>query len=183
MMMRDLLSMAAAILAAAALSACSGGDPVPAGPFGNYDSDPGTQCIPLAGHAVASYGLEFVQNPTKTMATITSVTLRKDHGLKLVHAWAVPTAQLYGVGLGPPPPTFKVIGFRWNRRQAADGARVPQSTGKYDRMNLVLVLRLAPGRTQGRAAGVDVRYEVAGQHYYVPYKTAVVLATGKCPGA
>jgi hypothetical protein len=181
-MMRTLLGVVTAILVAATLNGCS--DPSETvGPFGNNDSAPGTQCIPLAGHTVASYGLEFVQNPTNTTATITSVTLRKNYGLQLVRVWAVPTnAQIYGVGLSPPPPTFKVIGWHWNHRHIAAGARVPHSTGKYDRMNLVLVVRLAPGKTGGRAAGVDVRYEVAGKHYYVPYRTAVVLRAGsRCP--
>jgi hypothetical protein len=132
----------------------------------------------MGRHTVATYGFDDVRNRAKTTAIIDMVSLRRPMGLQLLRAWAVRTRQVYGVGVGYPPPKWRVIGFHWDRRQPADGARVPHSTAKYDRMNLLLVVRLAPGRTRGRAAGVDVRYQVSGKLYYLPLETALVLKAG-----
>ena len=174
MIRRILLAVTAAL--AAAVTACSGQPAV--GPFGN-NTVPSAQCIPLAGHATATYGLDYVQNPTSTTATLTRVYLRDNHGLQVVAAWAVPsTEQIYGTSWGPPPPHFKILGWHWNRRQRADGARVPPTHGKYDRLNLALVLRLAPGRKRGRAAGVNVAYRLRGASYLIRHQTAVILRAG-----
>jgi hypothetical protein len=52
---------------------------------------------------------------------------------------------------------FKVVKWQWNHRMVAAGARVPPpSAGKYFRMNILAVVRLAPGFTRGRAAGIDM---------------------------
>ena len=123
MIRRALLTVAAGILVIATVSSC---DSLGVGPFGNNDADPSSQCIPLAGHAVASYG------------------------------------------------------WRWGGRQPADGAQVGHTTGKYDRLNLVLVVKLAPGRRRGRAAGVNVRYTLGGRRYLIPFNTALSLSAGPC---
>jgi hypothetical protein len=65
----------------------------------------------------------------------------------------------------------------------ARGARVPPlSSGTYFRMNILVVVRLAPGFTRGRAAGVDVFYHVGDSHYYLKLLTAVAADTGICRG-
>src|SRR5215510_12053295 len=128
---------------AAALSSCSHG---PA-PF-DHPTSSGGQCIPLAGAKVVTDGLEMIQNRATTVAVIDRVALRRPKGLLLDRAWVVPTdAQLYGAAHGyPPQHYFKVVGWHWDRRQLADGARVPPlSTHEYFRMNIVIVVRLAPG--------------------------------------
>jgi hypothetical protein len=176
MIKRALTGLAAALLAALALDAC--GSSSDAGPFGN-NTTPSGQCVPARPGQVISYGLSYVQNPTHHTATILHVFLRNNHGIRRVRAWAVPTMQLYGVGLGPPPPQFKVVGFQWNRRQPAQGAQVVPTHGKDDRLNLVMLITLAPGRTRGRAAGVNITYRLNGNTYLIPDRTFVVLAA-KC---
>jgi hypothetical protein len=166
---------AAALAAAAALCSCSSGPD----PFG-HPTSPGEQCIPLAGSKVVTDGLEEIQNRAATTAVIDKVALRRPKGLLLIRAWVVPTDQLFGAAHGYPPPTrFKVVGWHWDRRQPADGAKVPPlSTGKYFRMNILVVARLAPGFTRGRAAGIDMWYHVGGNNYYLRFQTALVAVAG-----
>jgi hypothetical protein len=130
-------------------------------------------------------GLEEVQNHATTTAVIDKVALRRPKGLVLDRAWVVPTdAQLYGAAHGyPPQHYFKVVGWHWDRRMLADGARVPPlSTGTYFRMNILVVVRLAPGFTRGRASGIDMWYHVGDKHYYLRFLTALAADTDSCRG-
>jgi hypothetical protein len=44
-------------------------------------------------------------------------------------------------------------GWQWARREPPDGAKVPHTTGKHDRVNLVIVLGLKSGVTSGQKTG------------------------------
>lgn len=55
MIQRILLSVAAVILAAVTLSAC--GHHLGAGPFGNNDAIPGTQCVPVSAGVDVHYNV------------------------------------------------------------------------------------------------------------------------------
>ena len=177
---RSRLTAAAGAILAAALCSCSG----PA-PFG-HPTSPGGQCIPLAGHPVVTDGMESFENHANTLAVVDKVALRNPKGLRLDRAWIVPTdAQLYGAAYGYPPQfhRFKVVRWHWDQRMLADGARVPPlSSGKYFRMNILVVVRLAPGFARGRAAGIDMWYHVGDSHYYLKYLTSLAADTGKCEG-
>ncbi len=131
-------------------------------------------------------GLEAVQNHANAMAVIDKVALREPKGLLLDRAWVVPTdASLYGSGYGYPPQfhRWKVPRWHWGKRMLAAGAGVPPlSSGKYFRMNILVVVRLAPGFTRGRAAGVDMWYHVGDSHYYLKFLTALAADTGICSG-
>lgn len=180
MIKRALISVAAVILAAVTLGACSQGG-LRVGPLGNPDHIPGTQCTPLAGHATTTDGLESVQNHHPgTTATLTGLRLRKDHGLIVVRSWAVPTQELYGVSYdGPPPRGYSVTGFQWDQARPVAGTKVTYSTG-FHRINLLVQVKLAAGRTRGRAAGIDVTYTQDGHPYLIPMRTALVVTTRRC---
>lgn len=172
------MRMAAAgmILAVAVLCSCSSGNGL--GPFG-HPTTPGEQCIALRGATVASDGLEAVQNHGTATAIIDKVALRRPRDLQLVGVWAVPAeGTLFGAQTGYPPGHVPLPGWHWTRRQHANGAKVPHTTGKYDRMNLVLTVRLPAGVTRGRAAGVDMWYHVGTNHYYLKFLTALVVLAG-----
>jgi hypothetical protein len=143
----------------------------------------GTQCIPLAGADVVTDGMDMFQNHGTRTAVIDKLALRRPEGLVLDRAWIVPTdAQLYGAAYGyPPPHRFSVVGWRWDRRQLANGAAVPPlSSGQYLRMNVVIVVRLAAGFKRGRTAGIDMWYHVGLSHYYRRFLTALVADRVRC---
>jgi hypothetical protein len=178
---RRMVTVAAGAILAAALCSCSSG---PA-PFG-HPTSPGGQCIPLAGAKVVTDGLEEVQNHATTTAVIDRVALRRPKGLVLDRAWVVPSdGSLYGAAYGYPPQfwRFKVPRWHWHRRMLAAGARVPPlSSGGYQWMNIVVVVRLAPGFTRGRAAGIDMWYHVADNHYHLAFQTALAADIASCEG-
>jgi len=90
--------------------------------FEQDDTMPGQQRRPLAGHAVATDGLESVRIRATTTGVFDNVALAKPKRLQLVRAWAVPTdGQLYGVRPGYPQPTWPANAWHWNRQQPADG--------------------------------------------------------------
>ena len=47
-------------------------------------------------------------------------------------------------------------------------------------MNILIVVRLAPGVSRGRADGIDVWYHLGGHHYYLKLLTALAADTGTC---
>jgi len=146
---------------------------------------PSVQCEPLAGHKLATDGLEVVRNHGTGTAVIDKVVLARPKGPLLKRAWAVPrTAEIEGMSWGAPPPRFHLVGWHWDQRHLAKGARVPPSAGKYDRTNLRAVVGLAPGVTRGIAAGLDIWYHVGGNYYHLRTKVALILLNRKsCPGA
>ncbi len=167
-----------AFLAAAAMASC-GSSGLLAGPFAE-PRIPSVQCEPLAGHQLATDGDEAVRNHGTATAVIDKVALARAKGLLLERAWAVPTtAQLEGMSWGAPPPPYHLLGWHWGRRHLGKGARVPPSTGKYDRTNLLVVVALAPGVTRGTAAGIDIWYHVGANHYHLRTKVALVVINRK----
>jgi hypothetical protein len=175
---KTLVVAAVGAILAVATSSCSSGPP----PFG-HPTTPGEQCIPLAGAKVVTDGMEGFQNSAATTAIVDKIALRKPKGLLLDRAWVVPTDHgLYGAAHGYPPQRyFQVPGWHWDRRQLADGAKVPPlSTGKYFRMNIVVVVRLVRGVSRGTAAGIDMWYHVGANHYYLRFETALVAVKHRC---
>jgi len=177
-----MLAVAAGAILAATVNACSSGSATP--PFG-HPTSPGGQCVPLAGAKVVTDGLESFQNHATATAVIDKVALRRPKGLLLDRAWVVPTGgQLYGAAHGyPPQHYFKVVGWHWDRRMLAAGAKIPPlSTGHYRWMNILVVVRPAPGVKRGRAAGVDMWYHVGDSHYYLRFLTAIAADRVSCSG-
>jgi len=161
------------ILAAAALSSCSSALPV--GPFGEPRS-PGTECIPLRGAKVITDGWEGVRNHSTTTAVIDRVALTHPKGLRVIRAYVVPAqGEWFGFQRGYPPGQYRLIGWQWDRRQDANGARVPPSTGKNDYWNLLLVIE--PVAARGTAAGIDIWYHVGSSNYHLRIETALVVPT------
>lgn len=168
---------AGVILAVTALCSCSSRSDA-LGPFG-HPTTPGEQCIALRGATVASDGMEAVQNHGKATAVIDKVALRRPKSLDLVRVWAVPSdGMLFGAQTGYPPGHAQIPGWHWDWRQPANGAKVPHTTGKDHRVNLVLSVRLPAGATRGRAAGVDMWYHVGNSRYYLKFETALVVLSG-----
>ncbi len=124
--------------------------------------------------------IEEVQNHGTTTAVIDKIALRKPSGLRLDRVWVVPTdRELAGATNGYPPPRYHVVGWHWEKRMPPHGARVPPIvTGKYFRMNIVVVVGLAPGFTRGEAAGIDVWYHVGDDHYDLHLQTALAAVKG-----
>jgi len=168
---------------AAALASC--GSSLPAGPFAEPRT-PSIQCTPLAGHKVMTFGDDFVQNHGKATAVIDKVTFVHPHHLRVLRIWAVPTtADLAGALSGPPPPAdppWQMVGWQWNHRHLAKGARVPPATGRYDRMNLVAVVSLTPGARRGTMAAMDIWYHVGVSRYRFRTSLGLVVVNRKsCP--
>jgi DnaJ domain len=137
------------------------------GPLG-HPFQGGSECLVLAGHQVVTYGLEWVRNPGAATAVIDQMTLAKPQGLEVVAAWAVPTSGLlYGAQVGFPPGKMPLPGWQWASRKPANGAKVPYMPGKHNRVNLVVVLALNSGVTNGQAAGIDIWYHVGRGHYHL----------------
>ncbi len=174
-----MIMVAAGALLAAAVSSCSTQGAI--GPFG-HPTEPGEQCIPLAGANVVTDGLEAVRNHASTTAVIDKLALVRPKHLLLDRAWVVPTDhQLLGATHGYPPPHYQVTGWHWDRRQPADGATVPPlSSGKYFRMNILVVVRLPPRVTRGSTPGIEIWYHVGDSHYYLRFETALVAAQHRC---
>jgi len=174
MAIRRALGASAAVILAVALGAC-GRQP---DPFG-HDTTPGQECIPLAGHQVVTYGFEAVRNRAAGTAVIDKMALAKRKGLHVIATWVVPsTEDLYGAQYGYPPGHMPLNGWHWDKRQKANGARVPHSRGKYDRMNLLFVVALQARVTRGSAIGVDVWYHVGSNYYHLRTETGLVLVAG-----
>jgi hypothetical protein len=153
--------------------------PLKAGPLG-HPVLRGMECLGLAGHRVVTYGVEWVQNPGPAKAVIDQMTLAKSEGLRVVATWAVPTSGLaYGVQVGYPPSKMPLPGWRWARREPADGATVPYTPGRRNRLNLLLVLGLKPGFTTGQAAAVDLWYHVGSSRYHLRTGQRLVLQPGE----
>jgi hypothetical protein len=171
-----------AVLAAAVLGACGSGN-LPAGPFADARI-PSIQCQPLAGHMVTTFGDDSVRNHGHATAVIDRVAFAEPKGLVLLHAWAVPTTgQIAGMSWGAPPPPYHLVGWQWNHRHLAKGARVPPGTGKYDRTNLLMVVRLAPGHMKGTAAGIDIWYHVGPNRYHFRTSLGLIVVNRKtCAG-
>lgn len=153
------------------LAGCGTG-PKTNGPFGNSNAPySGGQCIPVPPGDVATIAAKDFPNPGR-QARIDNVTLVGAHDLRLVAAWAVPITgtDLMGVFAGYPPYGIQgkngfpgvVPGVLWDRRQRADGAKIPHTPGQ-DTINLVLVVK-ASG-VEGTSKTVYVDYESGGNHY------------------
>ena len=149
------------------------------GPLGNPFQG-GSECLVLAGHQVVTYGLEWVRNPGTATAVIDQMTLAKPEGLRLVAAWVVPTSgPLYGAQVGYPPSKMPLPGWQWAKRELPYGAEVPHTQGKHNRENLVLVLGLISGVTNGQAAGIDIWYHVGSSHYHLRTVKRLDLQVGE----
>ncbi len=169
------LAAAGAVLAAS-LSACSSGNPI--GPFGGPYS-PAQQCVPLASNHVITYGDEFVRNPATAVAVIDKMALANPKGLRVFASWIVPTKEMVGVRGGYPSGHLNLPGWQWDKRQSPDGATVPHTRGKYQKMSLVFVVGLKSGLNRGRAIGTDIWYHVGSQHYHLRTSTALLVIRGR----
>ncbi len=150
-----------------------------AGPLG-HPFQGGSECLVLAGHQVVTYGRERVRNPGTATGVIDQMTLEKPDGLQVVAAWVVPTSGLlYGAQIGYPPSKMPRPGWQWARREQANGAKVPHTPGKHNRVNLVVVLSLSSGVTNGQAAGIDIWYHVGGSHYHLRTATRLDVRVGE----
>jgi hypothetical protein len=162
-MMRMTVAAGATFLAAATLVSCSSALSV--GPFAG-PRQPGVECIPLQGAKVITDGFDAVRNHGSAVAVIDKFALVDLKGLQLIHAYAVPTqGQWFGLQRGYPPGHFALFRWHWNRRQNLTGASVPPEPGKYEYMNLVLVVALKAAR--GSYAGIDVWYHVGSNDYHL----------------
>ena len=102
------------------------------------------------------------------------------HQVVTYAAWLVPTSGLlYGAQIGYPPSKMPLPGWQWARREQANGAKVPHTPGKHNRVNLVVVLGLSSGVTNGQAAGIDIRYHVGGSHYHLRTATRLDVQVGE----
>jgi hypothetical protein len=180
--MRGVSAASIALLAAAAVASCGGSRP--AGPFAE-PRDYSVQCQPLAGHKVTTFGDDSVRNYGKATAVIDKVTFVRPRHLRVLRIWAVPTtADLAGMswGVPPPPRSYHLAGWHWNQRHLAKGARVPPAAGKYDRMNLLVVVALTPGAQRGSMAAMDIWYHVGANAYRFRTSLGLVVVNRKsCP--
>ncbi len=149
------------------------------GPLG-HPFQGGIECLTLAGHQVVTYGVEWVRNPGTATAVIDHMTLAQPEGLRLVAAWLVPTSGLlYGAQVGYPPSAMPLPGWQWANREPPNGAKVPHTPGKRNRLNLVLVVGLKSSVTHGQAAGIDIWYRVGSRHYHLRTAKRLVLGVGE----
>jgi hypothetical protein len=158
-------SLAAAALAAITLLAgCGGAGP---GPFQNHDSPNGI-CGPLLSkNRVVTQGGEWSFTSTGPTAVIDKVSLSRSHGFRILGAWVIKGAYLYGNWLGYPSPRqfwARQVRAEWSHRQRAVGARIPP-TRNGNRIVLVVVIKLV-ART-GSANGFDVWYHTSSAHYHL----------------
>jgi hypothetical protein len=181
-LMRRATAAGAAVIGAAILCCCGSGD-LPAGPFAEPRT-PSIQCQPLAGHKVTTFGDEEVTNHGHATAVIDRVAFTDPKGLVLLRAWAVPTtSDIAGMSWGFPPPPYHLVGWQWNHRHLAAGARVPLAVGEYDRTNLLMVVRLAPGVNKGTAAAIDIWYHVGPNRYHFRTSLGLIVVNHKtCAG-
>ena len=56
---------------------------------------------------------------------------------------------------------------------------MPLAIAKYDRTNLLMVVRLAPGRSRGTAAGIDIWYHVGSNRYHFRTKLGLIVVNRK----
>ncbi len=168
--------LAVTVLVAARVVAHRSSNP---GPL-SHQFQGGTECLALAGHQVVTYGLEWVRNPGTAPAVIDDMTLAEPEGLRLVAAWVVPTSGLlYGAQVGYPPSKMPLPGWQWTSREPPNGANVPNTPGKHDRMNLLFVVGLEPGVTRGQAAGIDIWYHVGSSSYHLRTAKRLVVGVGE----
>ena len=122
-------------------------------------------------------GDQFFQN-SGSPARITSLSLANDHGIQLLRSWIVRITgtTLYGNWRGWPVNRTQLRGVHWDTRQAAVGASIPLVSGR-DGYNIVLAIRLAPGRSEGWARGISVLYSSGGQDYRLLTATAIEIVT------
>jgi hypothetical protein len=164
-----------AALAVTGLAACSSGNAINTGPFGNGDSD-ASICGWVHGHGgVATFGGDELHNRGKSTAVVERVTLTNAKNLVIVRAWVVPVngPDLMGGG-GGWPGRQRMPGVFWSRRARAAGAHVPPAHGQH---TADLVLLLKPTARKGTSTDIDVYYREAGQEYHLRYNTALVMRT------
>jgi len=128
---------------------------------------------------VVTYGDEFVRNPGTATAVIDKMALAKPKGLRVLASWVVPTKEMVGVQYGYPSGHLNLPGWQWDNRQSPDGARVPHTRGKYQKMSLVFVVGLKSGVKRGKAIGTDIWYHVGSQHYHLRTSTALLVLRGR----
>lgn len=169
---------AAAVLAAAVASCGPSGGGTAVGPFGPGGA-PGAHCTAAQRpREVVTDGDQFFQNPGPR-ARITSLSLANDHGIELLRSWIVRITghTLYGNWPGWPVNRPQLRGVHWDTRQAANGASIPPTSGSLDGYNIVLAIRLAPGRREGWARGISVRYNSGGRDYTLLTATRIAIAS------
>jgi hypothetical protein len=132
---------------------------------------------------VTTFGDDSVRNHGHATAVIDKAVLADPKGLVLLRAWAVPTTgEIAGMSWGAPPP-YHLVGWQGDHRHLAKGATVAPAVGKYDRTNLLMVVRLAPGRIKGTAAGIDIWYHVRSNRYHFRTKPGLIVINRKsCSG-
>jgi hypothetical protein len=169
---------AAASVLAAVVAACgpSGSGGLPDGPFG-HGGTAGAHCVSASPGQVRTDGDQFFQNPGP-WARVTSLSLAHDHGLELLSAWIVQITghTLYGNWPGWPVNRPQLRGVHWDARQEAVGASIAPTSGLHG-YNIVLAIRLAPGRREGWARGITVRYHSGGQDYKLLTATRIEVVT------
>ena len=168
---------AATAVVAAAVAACGGDAGTAVGPFGKGGTA-GAHCtIAQRPRQVVTNGDQLIQN-SGPRATILGLSLAKDHGIELLRAWIVRITgdTLYGNWLGWPVNRPQLRGVHWDTRQAAVGASIARTSGPHG-YNIVLAIRLAPGRREGWARGITVHYRSGSRDFTLLTATRIAIAT------
>lgn len=170
--------LAAAAVTAAAAAACgSSGGGTAVGPFGRGGT-PGAHCtIAQRPREVVTNGDQLIQN-SGPRARILSLSLANDHGIELLRGWIVRITghSLYGNWLGWPVNRPQLRGVHWDTRQPAVGASIAPTSGPHG-YNIVLAIRMAPGRRDGWARGITVQYRSGGHDFTMLTATRIAIAT------
>jgi hypothetical protein len=169
--------VAGSLLAICVLAGCSSAGFATGGPLSD-DGSPGVECSPVPVGGVLSDGLEALTNTGHSVAVVSKVSLADGHRLRILAAYFVPITghDLYGVRAGFPPPRHLDPGVLWSKRQRADGARIPHTSGEHV-TNLVVVVK--PATSGGRAAGIDVYYTASGNEYLLQTATGLHVVVGR----
>jgi hypothetical protein len=162
------LACGLALLLAAACSS-TGGKLSANGPFGNVDSNSGTNGLCARPGQFVHDGFEEFPNAGGT-ATLDKVTLVATRHLHLVAAWVLPTTgPLVDIGWGYPTASSLASaapGVRWKLRQRIPGAVVRHTHGR-EVINLVILVK--PSGRHATVKAVDLYYEVGGTHYLLHF--------------
>ncbi|MBO0823779.1 MAG: hypothetical protein J2P27_07955 [Actinobacteria bacterium] len=174
------LTLGALLTTAALLSGCSGGAaPLGVSTYGlgcaGFDAPPGQ---------IHSFGSYVLQNQSRSMVTIQSVTLgTTSHGLKMTGgAWVMPIIGHNMIALGewPPdrPPQQTPMAPAWALRRRADGAQIKPGQTRE------LMLGVARTTTKpGWSGGPVIVYTAGGSTFTLRKSPAIFLGQGRClPG-